>query len=304
MKTIAFIGLGKIGQTITYTSLIDGIFDQAILYDIIPELPEKFEHELRHAFATKGVNTELISSNRLDDVTGADIVVITAGKPRKAGMSRRDLFADNAKIMYDLAKKLPPKNPGAIYLMVTNPVDMMASIFSKFSKEYVISAGDQVETMRMRSYLAKKYKIPVTEVNGFVGGEHGEDAVVLWSTVSIKGNPVEESVHQEVENYVKQIPGEIIRVMGGTTWGPGTIIADIVRSIALNENRVMSIAIPREFEGEVIHVSIPVVVGRTIGPSIEQLLDEKDRWYLMAAMKDFHSTYRELIKTSMIDQLS
>jgi malate dehydrogenase len=301
MKTIAFIGVGKIGQTIAFNVLTGGYIEEAIIYDIIPELPEKFEHELRHAIASRRLKVDILSTNNLDDVADAGIVVIAAGKPRKAGMSRRDLFIDNAKIMIDLASKLPKKNRGAIYVMVTNPVDMMASVFMKYSGgEYTISTGDHVETMRMRAYIAKKLKIPVTEVNGFVGGEHGEDAVVLWSTVTVKGEKFDETKlgisKSEVEEYVKKIPGEIIRVMGGTTWGPGTIIEEIVRSIVLNENKVMSIAFPHKFEDEIIHISEPVVVGGNIGPSLEALLDEKDRWNLMASMKDFYNVYKENLK--------
>ncbi|ARM74798.1 lactate/malate dehydrogenase family protein [Acidianus manzaensis] len=299
MTKIAFIGVGKIGQTIVYSSVIDGIFDEIMLYDIIPELPDKFEHELRHAFASRGVKTEIISTNNIDDISNSDIVVIAAGKPRKPGMSRRDLFKDNAKIMIDLASKLPSKNHGAIYVMVANPVDMNASVFAKYSKEMVISTGDQVETMRMRSFIAKKLHVPVNEVDGFVGGEHGEDAVVLWSTVSVKGLPISEyNINkEEVEKYVKEIPGEIIRVMGGTTWGPGTIIADIIKAITLNENRLMSIAMPRKFEDEIIHVSVPTIVGRKIGPSIESLIDEQDRWHLTSAMKDFYDVYKDMLKS-------
>ncbi|QKR00129.1 lactate/malate dehydrogenase family protein [Metallosphaera tengchongensis] len=298
MSKVGFIGAGKIGQTIAYSAMVSGAVDEAIIYDIIPELPEKYEHELRHAFATKGIKIEVLGTNSLDDVAGMDMVVISAGKPRKPGMSRRDLFVDNAKIMMDLAQKLPQKNPGAIYLMVANPVDMMASVFMKFSKQFTISAGDQVETMRMRSFIAKKLKVPVTRVDGFVGGEHGEDAVVLWSTVKVNREPVEKYNlnKDEVSDYVKKIPGEIIRVIGGTTWGPGTIIADIIKSVSLGENRVMSIATPKEYEGEIIHVSAPTVVGASIGPSLESLLDEKDRWHLNAAMKDFYEVYKENLK--------
>ncbi|MEL9970710.1 MAG: lactate/malate dehydrogenase family protein [Metallosphaera sp.] len=298
MVKVGFIGAGKIGQTIAYSAMVSGAVDEAVIYDIIPELPEKYEHELRHAFATRGIKLEVLGTNSLDDVSGMDIVVISAGKPRKPGMSRRDLFVDNAKIMIDLGNKLPAKNPGAIYLMVANPVDMMASVFMKYSKQFTISAGDQVETMRMRSFIAKKLKLPVSAVDGFVGGEHGEDAVVLWSTVKIKGQPVDKyNVNKdEVTDYVKKIPGEIIRVIGGTTWGPGTIIADIIKAFALNENRVMSIATPREYEKEIIHVSAPTVVGSSIGPSLETLLDEKDRWSLNASMKDFYEVYKDNLK--------
>ncbi|MEM3864147.1 MAG: lactate/malate dehydrogenase family protein [Metallosphaera sp.] len=298
MVKVGFIGAGKIGQTIAYSAMVSGAVDEAVVYDIITELPEKYEHELRHAFATRGIKLEVLGTNSLDDVSGMDIVVISAGKPRKPGMSRRDLFVDNAKIMIDLGNKLPAKNPGAIYLMVANPVDMMASVFMKYSKQFTISAGDQVETMRMRSFIAKKLKLPVSAVDGFVGGEHGEDAVVLWSTVKIKGQPVDKyNVNKdEVTDYVKKIPGEIIRVIGGTTWGPGTIIADIIKAFALNENRVMSIATPREYEKEIIHVSAPTVVGSSIGPSLETLLDEKDRWSLNASMKDFYEVYKDNLK--------
>lgn len=297
MAKVAFIGIGKIGQTIAYSTILDGLVSEAILYDIIPELPEKFEHELRHALASRGISTEVIGTNSLDDVNNADIIIITAGKPRKAGMSRRDLFVDNAKIMIDFANKLPPRNPGALYIMVTNPVDMMASVFMRFSKQYTISTGDQVETMRLRSYIAKRLKVPVNRVTGYVGGEHGEDAVVLWSTVKVNGKPFEEVAKgltkEEVENYVKSIPGEIIRVMGGTTWGPGTIIKDIVRSIVLNEGRVMSIATPRVYEGEIVHISVPIVVGADIGPSLEAALPEADRQRLNKAVEDFYRVYKE-----------
>lgn len=297
MVKIAFIGIGKIGQTIAYSTILDGLVSEAILYDIIPELPEKFEHELRHALASRGISTEVIGTNSLDDVNNADIVIISAGKPRKAGMSRRDLFVDNAKIMIDFANKLSPRNPGALYIMVTNPVDMMASVFMRFSKQYTISTGDQVETMRLRSYIAKRLKVPVNRVTGYVGGEHGEDAVVLWSTVKVNGKPFEEVAKglskEEVENYVKSIPGEIIRVMGGTTWGPGTIIKDIVRSIVLNEGRVMSIATPRVYEGEIVHISVPIVVGADIGPSLEAALPEADRQRLNKAVEDFYRVYKE-----------
>ena len=300
MTTIAFIGVGRIGQNIAFNTIMQGFVDEAIFYDIVPEVPQKFEHEVRHALSSRRIRTEILSTNNIDDVTGADIVVISAGRPRKAGMSRRDLFVDNAKVQVDLASKLPKKNHGALYVMVANPVDEMASVFAKYSKEYVISTGDQVETMRMRSYIAQRLKVPVYKVNGYVAGEHGEDAVVLWSTVTVNGQPFSESLgitKSEIETYVKNIPGDIIRVLGGTTWGPGTIISDIIRAYALNENKVMAIATPREYKGEIIHVSVPVVVGNPIGPTLENVIDEKDRASLLAAMEDYYNVYIKNLKS-------
>lgn len=298
MTKIAFIGVGKIGQTIAYSTVFDDLAEEYVFYDIIPELPEKFEHEVRHALASRGLKASVMGTNSLADVNGMDLVVITAGKPRKPGMSRRDLFVDNAKIMEGFAREIPGRNPDALYLMVSNPVDMMASVFQSLSGKFTISAGDQVETMRMRSFVAKKLGVPVNQVDGYVGGEHGEDAVVLWSTVKVKGRPTGDGLNRgEVEDYVKKIPGEIIRVMGGTTWGPGTIIKDIIRSFVRNENRVMSIAMPREFEGDMIHVSVPTVVGSSIGPTLESTLSEEDRARLENSFKSFHRAFRENMKS-------
>ncbi|AHC50750.1 malate dehydrogenase [Sulfolobus acidocaldarius SUSAZ] len=299
MVKVAFIGVGRVGQTIAYNTIVNGYADEVMLYDVVPELPEKFEHEIRHALAALRVKTELLSTNNIDDISGADIVVITAGKPRKPGMSRRDLFIDNAKIMIDLAKKLPKKNKGAMYIMVANPVDMMASVFMKYSGENTISTGNQVETMRMRSYIAKKLNIPAYEVGGYVGGEHGEAAMVLWSTVTVKGKPFSESLgvnKAEVEDYVKKIAAEIIRVLGGTTWGPGADIEEVIRSVALNEGKVMSVAFPHKYEDEIIHISEPVVVGRTVGPALTSALDENDKARLLQAIKEVYNVYKSNLK--------
>jgi malate dehydrogenase len=303
---ISFIGVGRIGQTIAYSSIMNGLADSVTLYDIVNELPQMFEEELRHAMASVHIKTEILSTTKLEDVANSDIVVITAGKPRKAGMSRRDLAIENAKVMRDLAIELSKRNKGAKYIIVTNPVDLMASIFYKFSREpFVISTGDQVETMRMRSFIAKKLKISVNDVEGFVGGEHGEDAVVLWSTVKINNIPFDEYLkaknimlsHQEVEKYVKDIAAEIIRVMGGTTWGPGTIIKDVIKAVAINEDRIMSVAIPQKYEDEIIHVSIPTRIGKSIGPSFEESLTVEEKESIKKARVDMYNLLKSTLSS-------
>jgi len=298
MTKVGIIGVGKLGQTIAYSIASRGLVDEMILYDIVPELAEKVEHEFRHALASLNVKTDIKGTDKIEDVEGMDIIVIVAGKPRKPGMSRRDLFTENAKIMIDLAKKLPPKNPTALYIMVTNPVDMMASVFQRFSGKFTISTGNQVETMRMRAFISKKLNVPINEVDGFVAGEHGEEAFILWSTVRIKDKDFDtfaagKLTKQEVEKYVKEIAADIIRVLGGTTWGPGTIIADIVKAVVNNENRVMSIAMPFKYEDEIIHLSIPTVVSHRIGPILQNLLDDNEIKIFQNAQRNIYKVYKE-----------
>ncbi|MEM0173212.1 MAG: lactate/malate dehydrogenase family protein [Sulfolobaceae archaeon] len=294
MVRVGIVGVGKLGQTIAYSIASRGLVDEMILYDIVPELAEKVEHEFRHALASLNIKTEIKGTDKIEEVEGTDIILIVAGKPRKPGMSRRDLFTENAKIMIDLSKKLPPKNPNALYIMVTNPVDMMASVFQRFSGKFTISTGNQVETMRMRAFIASKLKVPVSEVDGFVAGEHGEEAFIVWSSVKVKGKDFDsvaagKLTRQEVEKYVKEIAAEIIRVLGGTTWGPGTIIADIVKAIVYNENRVMSIAMPFKYEDEIIHLSVPTVISHKIGPTLQNIFDENE-------LKLFHNTQKNIYK--------
>jgi len=129
--------------------------------------------------------------------------------------------------------------------------------------------------------------------------------VVLWSTVKINNIPFDEYLkaknimlsHQEVEKYVKDIAAEIIRVMGGTTWGPGTIIKDVIKAVAINEDRIMSVAIPQKYEDEIIHVSIPTRIGKSIGPSFEESLTVEEKESIKKARVDMYNLLKSTLSS-------
>jgi malate dehydrogenase len=300
MSRISFIGIGRIGQTIAYAVLTSGFADEVVLYDRDAEKTDKFKQELLHALATLEVKTKIITTSSLGAVDNSDVVVISAGIPRKPGDDRRDLFKRNASLMKEFAESLPKTNPNAKYVMVSNPVDMMASVFMKFSGKFIISSGTQVETMRMRSFIAEKLGIPVTKVDGFVAGEHGDAAAFLWDTVTIDGIEFDKMANDklsrtEVEKYVKEVAAQIIAVIGSTTWGQAKVIKDIVKAIITNENRVMSVAVPVKYDDETIHIGIPTVIGNEIGPSIEHSLSEEDVAKLENAKKEVYAAYKQLL---------
>ncbi len=302
MRRVAFIGAGRMGQTIAYSALMDGIADEALIFDIVANVPQRFSDELIHALSTARVDTRVIGTNAIEDIKEADLVVISAGKPRLPDQSRTAVFADNAKVMMALAKELPMRNPHATYIVVTNPVDYMASIFMKSSGKYTISTGAQVENMRMRSFIAQRLGVPVTSVNGFAGGEHGENLSIFWDTVTVNGIPFDEASggalkRDEVASYVKGIAAQVIAALGGTSWGPSRAIGDIISSFAKNKNKVLSIAAPMKYKDEVIHVSRPTVVGNPIGPTLEAALSSADRKDIDAAAGRMYKEYKELLKT-------
>ena len=301
---IAVIGTGNVGRATAYTILYEGLADELSLVDIKPGLAPAFAEELKHAAAGLKLDVEINAYDRDEDLHGADLIVICAGHPRKPGerITRRDLIKYNAEIIKYIAEVVPPNNPGARYVVVTNPVDAMATLFKKMSKaDFVISTGTHLETLRFRAKLADELKVPVPKVDGYVGGEHGLCAVILWSTVSVYGVNLDEYIRQHnislskdaVEAYVKQVSERIIDALGATRYGPAVAFRDIVKSIVLNLGIVLSVATPYKAEGipEEVFVSRPTRVSMVLGPTYDNMLSSEERRKLDEAAKAIYDTY-------------
>ncbi|MFB0543438.1 MAG: malate dehydrogenase, partial [Candidatus Bathyarchaeia archaeon] len=252
---VAVIGTGRVGRPTAYTIFQERLADEISLVDIKPGLAWAFGEELGHAAASLRYDVEINTYERDEDLSGADIVIVSAGVPRTPGvaMSRRDLAAKNAEIIKYISEVVPPRNPGARFVVVTNPVDAMATLFRHYSRpDFVISTGNHAETIRFRSKLARDLGVGVSKIEGFVGGEHGAAATVLWSTVRVSGLKPEEYAalkglkldREGVEEYVKTVSKKVVDIIGGTEYGPAAAFRDIVRAIALNRDEVLSIAAP------------------------------------------------------------
>lgn len=312
MKTslhIAQIGTGRVGRPTAYSIMSAGLADTMTVCDTKPGLAAAFAEELKHVTASLGLNVQVNACERDEEVSGADIILISAGEPRipRVKMSRRDLAVQNAKIIKHITETASPKNPGAKYIVITNPVDAMAMVCKKYSKaDFVISTGTNLESLRFRSKLSNTLEVPVSQIRGWVGGEHGDAAVILWSTVKINNVPVEEDSKSkgkalnkaEVESYVKSISKFIIDNIGGTEYGPAASFKDIVRAIVKNTNEVLSIATPMKFEGtpEPVFVGTPVQLGRSIGPSMYDTLTEEEKEGIAEAATAIYLTYQMAVE--------
>lgn len=179
---IAQIGTGRVGRPTAYIIMCSNIADKLTLCDVKPGLAAAFAEELNHVKASIGLDIEINSCTKDEHVTGADIILISAGEPRLPGvkMSRRDLAIQNAKIVKHVSETTISKNCGAKYIVITNPVDAMAMVCKKYTKaKFVISTGTNLESLRFRSKLAQTIGIPVSQVTGWAGGEHGDAAIPL-----------------------------------------------------------------------------------------------------------------------------
>ncbi|RLG78942.1 MAG: malate dehydrogenase [Thermoprotei archaeon] len=311
---IGVIGVGNVGRSTAFSILLSRIADELSLVDIKPGLAYAIAEEFKHAAAGYRIDTEINWFERDEELSGADIVIVTAGTPRTPGVriSRRELAAKNAKIVKYIAEVVPPNNRGAKYVIVTNPVDAMASLFKLVSKEdFVISTGNHLETLRFRARISELLKAKPKEVAGFVGGEHGKQAHILWSTVRISGHDPEIYAKQKginfskeaVESYMKEAPEKIIDYAGATRFGPAAAFTEILRSIAWNENKVLSIATPRKFPNihGWVHVSVPTIVGRVLGRSLYEELTEEEKNKIHIAAQAIFETFCRAVKTLQID---
>ena len=305
---ITQIGTGRVGRPTAYTIMSAKLADTITVCDTKPGLAKAFAEELRHVTVSLKLDIEIIACERDEDVVGADIILISAGKPRIPGvrMSRRDLAIQNGQIVKNVTESTAPNNPNAKYVVITNPVDAMAMVCKKYSgAQFVISTGTNLESLRFRSRLAQSLKVPVSAVKGWVGGEHGKDAMILWSTVKVNNLSLKEYLKEnekalkksEIDSYMKEISKTIVDDIGGTEYGPAASFRDITRAIVKNTNEIIPIAAPQKFEDlpEPIFVSIPQHLGKTIGETIYDTLPAKEKTGIRKAAEAIYQTFKTTI---------
>lgn len=302
---IAQIGTGRVGRPTAYTIMCSQLADTITVCDTKPGLAKAFAEELKHVTACLRLDVEINACERDEEVTGADIILISAGKPRTPGikMTRRDLAIQNGQIVKQIAETTTTNNPDAKYIVITNPVDAMAMVCKKYSKaDFVISTGTNLETLRFRSAIAKALNVPVSTIEGWVGGEHGTNAIALWSTVKINGLNLQEYLEstgksiskEEIDDYVKSVSKLIVDHIGGTEYGPASSFRDIVRAITKNTKEILPIASPIKFEGipEPVFVSVPLKLGKKIGDSTYKSLTSKEKSGIREAAEAIYQTLK------------
>jgi malate dehydrogenase len=301
---IAIVGNGRIGRPTAYTLFNERLAEEISLVDTKLGQAWAFGEELRHVAASLKYDVTINTYEEDEGVYGSDLVIVCPGKPRIPGvkMDRRELISENANIVNHIAEVMPSRNPRAKWVIVTNPVDAMATLFKKVSNaKFVISTGDHPDTLRFRTKLAIDLGVNVSDVEGFVGGEHGSAAYPLWSTVRIHKMPLEEYLmktgnvlnQETVISYVRGISKRIVDVIGGTEVGPAAGFRDIIRSIIQDRGEIYSIADSLKLPGfeEAVNVSVPTHVGEKIGPNLWDQLTDIERDNIKKASKAIRANY-------------
>ena len=218
MSKISVIGAGFVGATIANDLMIQGIASEIVLVDVNKQ--KAFGEALDIYQGAPFCSPAIVRPGEYSDVENSDIVIITCGVARKPGMSRLDLAQVNVGILKDVAKNITPYAPNAIYIIVSNPVDVLTYVFHKISgipENQIIGSGTILDTSRLQSELARRFCISPKNVHAHIYGEHGDSAFVPWSLVTIANNNIETFLagspdkdriewnndYEEIEQFVK-----------------------------------------------------------------------------------------------------
>ncbi len=277
---ITIVGAGFVGATATHWIAEKEIGD-IVLIDIIEGMPQGKSLDLVEASPIKGFDTRVLGTNNYDDTANSDVVVITAGIPRKPGMSREDLLNTNAKIMRSVVQEIAPRSPNAILIIVSNPLDAMvylAKEISGFPKSRVMGMAGVLDSARMRAFIAMELNVSVENTHAFVLGGHGDEMVPLPRYSTVAGIPITELMNQEqIDRIVQRTRkggGEIVGLLktGSAFYAPGAAVSQMVEAILKDKKQILPCA--AYLEGEYglngIYFGVPVKLGRS---GIEQVIE-------------------------------
>jgi malate dehydrogenase len=245
---VTVIGAGQVGATTAQRLIEKGVSD-VILFDIVEGLAEGKALDLMQAASLEGHSQIVKGTTRYEDMKGSDIVIITAGLPRKPGMTREDLLQANAKIITSITQNLKKHTPNAIIITVTNPLDIMTQLAYKllgFPKERVFGMAGVLDSARMRYFISQKVSCQPHEVSAMVLGGHGDLMVPVMSQIKVKGKTLESLSNQETQEIIKRTQAggaEIVSLlkMGSAFYAPGSSVAEMVISILQDKDAILPV---------------------------------------------------------------
>jgi len=283
MNKITVIGAGNVGATVANVLAHKDLANEIVLVDIKQGIAEGKALDIWQSASIDDFNTKVIGVT--DDYTktaGSGIVVITSGLPRKPGMSRDDLIKTNAIIVKEVAEKAVKYSPDAIFIIVSNPLDVMTYAALKATKlpaNRVIGMAGILDTARFSMFVAEALNVSARTVNALLLGGHGDTMVPLPNHTSVGGVPLRELLPKEkidaIVERAKKGGGELVALMGTSAWyAPGSATALMVESIVREQNRVFPccVLLNGEYGLNDVYLGVPVVLGKN---GVEKIIDLK-----------------------------
>src|SRR5436305_4686200 len=301
-KKVSIVGAGNVGATAAHWIASKELAD-VVLIDIVEGIPQGKGLDLLQAMPIEKRDSHVLGTNDYAHTADSDIVVITAGIPRKPGMSRDDLLNTNYKIMQDVVGKVVENSPNCILIVVSNPLDAMAQAaykISKFNRERVIGMAGVLDSARFRTFIAEELKVSVENVTAFVLGGHGDTMVPLPRYSTVAGIPITELMDAEtVQRLVQRTRdggAEIVKFLktGSAYYAPSAAVTEMVEAILKDKKKILPCAayLEGEYGLQGLFVGVPCKLGTR---GIEQVIEIKLTAEEKTALEKSAGAVKELV---------
>jgi malate dehydrogenase len=269
-RKVTVIGAGMVGRTVAQ-EVARRDYADVVIVDIVENLPQGIALDINEAGPVLGYEANVVGSNAYEETAGSSVVVVTAGVPRRPGMSRDDLVTTNEKIVGSVTEQAIAQSPDAILIVVSNPLDAMCHVaknVSDFPKERVFGQAGILDTARFRTFIAWETKSSVKDVQALVLGGHGDQMVSVVSATTVGGVPLPKLVSRNrVDEIVERTAkggGEVVNLLGTSAWyAPGAATAQMVHAVMLDEKRVLPCTayLEGEYGIDGLYMGVPVKLG-------------------------------------------
>lgn len=299
-KKVTVIGAGHVGECTAMYLAQKNICD-IVLIDIIEDMPMGKTLDLSQAGPVVGYDVKLEGSNDFEAMSGSDIVVMTAGFPRKPGMSREDLINKNAEIVGPVSENIKKHAPNAMLLIVTNPLDIMTYHAWKttgFPTNRVFGQAGILDSIRFRTFVAWELGVSLSDVQAMVLGGHGDTMVPLPAYTTVSGVPITELIAEDkikaISDRTRKGGGEIVKLLktGSAYYAPAAAVVEMVDAVLSDRRRVFPVSafVDGIYGIEGIYIGVPVILG---AGGVEEIIELKLNPDDLASLQSSAKTYKE-----------
>ena len=294
MSKISLIGAGQIGGTLAHLIGLKELANEVVLFDVASGIAKGKALDIAQSSSVDGFNVKFSGTDNYEDIKDSDVIIITAGVPRKPGMSRDDLLGINLKIIKQVAEGIKKYSPNAFVICITNPLDVMVMAFQKYSglpTNKVVGMAGILDSSRFKLFLSLELNVPVKEIHAMVMGGHGDTMVPLPRFTKISGKPLNELVKQgkiseerleSINQRTRDGGAEIVKYLekGSAFYAPAASGVEMAKAYMNNENKVLPCAayLNGEYGVSGIYAGVPVVINNKGIDKIEVIeLDQKEK---------------------------
>ena len=294
MSKISLIGAGQIGGTLAHLIGIKELVKEVVLFDVASGIAKGKALDIAQSSSVDGFNVKLSGTDNYENIKNSDVIIITAGVPRKPGMSRDDLLGINLKIIKQVAQGIKKNSPDAFVICITNPLDVMVMALQKYSglpANKVVGMAGILDSSRFKLFLSLELNVPVKDIEAMVMGGHGDTMVPLPRFTKVSGKPlldlvkegkISEERLESINQRTRDSGAEIVKFLekGSAFYAPAASGVQMAEAYLNNSKQILPCAVflNGEYGFKDVYAGVPVVVGKNGVEKIEEIeLDEKER---------------------------